>query len=455
MPVAAHFTRLDDFRAAAEGVVTIILSGGDLPEESFTIDAPSIPGILRPVAAPRRAGERQLTVWLQGKDLDSHHDLGSVTVYPDAAAASAARSAVAEEDEGGIPYLKEQQWQVDFAIAKVALRTLRVSVPATATVRPRADGEAFLSAPTAGHLRAAGETFPHIGMPVKAGQILSHIIPHLGAETDVASLDLALSKTRAALGLARQERQRLEGLLKEQAVSKKRVIEARNAEQVARAELEAAERRLGQYQRDPGTAGGIPLRAPLDGILVQVQAAPGRYVQEGDPLFHVVSPERLWLEARIAEANVGRMGTPSGAWFAVEGFEQNFDTHSLNGRAVALGGAVDPASRTVPLIFEFDNPDEALRIGMFAQARVVTGEKAQAVAVPRSAIVDDGGQDVVYVMLDGESFERRPLRLGLRDGGWVEVREGLSAGERVVIRGAYLVRLAAASPAEASHGHAH
>ena len=378
-----------------------------------------------------------------------------MTVYPDAAAAIAASTDVTEEDEGGIPYLKEQQWQVDFATAEAGLRALRVSVPATATVRPRADGEAFLSAPTAGHLRAAGETFPYIGMPVKAGQILAHIIPHLGAETDVVSLDLAQSTTRSALRLARQERRRLEGLLKEQAVSKKRVNEARNAEQVARAEMEAAEKRLGQYRRDPGTAGGIPLRAPLDGTLVQVQAAPGRYVQEGDSLFHVVSPERLWLEARIAESNVGRVGSPSGAWFAVEGFEQAFDTHALNGRAVALGGAVDPASRTVPLIFEFDNPDGALRIGMFAQARVVTGEAAQAVAVPRAALVDDGGQEVVYVMLDGESFERRTLRLGLRDGDWVEVREGLSAGERVVTRGAYLVRLAAASPAEAGHGHAH
>jgi len=59
------------------------------------------------------------------------------------------------------------------------------------------------------------------------------------------------------------------------------------------------------------------------------------------------------------------------------------------------------------------------------------------------------------VMLGGESFERRVLRLGIRDGDYVQVKSGLEPGERIVTRGAYLVRLAAASPAEAGHGHAH
>ena len=77
------------------------------------------------------------------------------------------------------------------------------------------------------------------------------------------------------------------------------------------------------------------------------------------------------------------------------------------------------------------------------------------VAVPIEAVTDEAGQNVVYVMLGGESFERRILRLGIRDGGYVQVKSGLEPGERIVTRGAYLVRLAAASPAEAGHGHAH
>jgi multidrug efflux pump subunit AcrA (membrane-fusion protein) len=62
---------------------------------------------------------------------------------------------------------------------------------------------------------------------------------------------------------------------------------------------------------------------------------------------------------------------------------------------------------------------------------------------------------VVYVMLGGESFERRVVRLGIRDGDYVQVVDGIAPGERVVTRGAYLVRLAGSSPAAAGHGHAH
>jgi cobalt-zinc-cadmium efflux system membrane fusion protein len=75
--------------------------------------------------------------------------------------------------------------------------------------------------------------------------------------------------------------------------------------------------------------------------------------------------------------------------------------------------------------------------------------------VPASAILDDAGQDVVFVMVEGESFERRIVRTGIRDAGMVQIIEGLSEGDRVVTRGAYLVRLAASRPTEAGHGHAH
>lgn len=75
--------------------------------------------------------------------------------------------------------------------------------------------------------------------------------------------------------------------------------------------------------------------------------------------------------------------------------------------------------------------------------------------MPRSAIIDDGGQPVVYVQTGGETFARRPVRLGLRGADYIAVESGLEAGERVVDRGAYQIRLAAAAPAEAGHGHAH
>ncbi len=86
--------------------------------------------------------------------------------------------------------------------------------------------------------------------------------------------------------------------------------------------------------------------------------------------------------------------------------------------------------------------------------RLLTGAREQTRAVPVSALVDDGGRQVVFVQASGESFERRPVTPGPRDAGFVAV-DGVSAGDRVVVRGAPLVRLASLSTQVPAHGHVH
>lgn len=457
---AAHLTRLDDFRPVGEGRVTVRLSGGGLPDEAFSVEGPSIPGIFRPVAQPTQAGERSVALILESPGLSATHDLGTYSVYSDPDAAAAAQPA--EADAGDvIGFLKEQQWKVEFATAAVERRRMRASVTATGLIRARKDGEALVGAPTAGHLLAT-DAFPRIGTRVSAGQPLATLMPRVaGDQVDVASLELAVQRTRSQYEFAEREHNRLEKLVAQRSASARDFNEAENQERVAKAELVAATERLARYQRTLGSEGGgestgVKVRAPIAGTLVEILVPSGSFVEEGDAMFHVVDTERLWLEASVAEADLGRLPDPKGAWFQIEGFEQTFSIDpDEGGLVVAFGNMVDPVRRTVPLVFELPNPNGLLRVGMFAEVRVWAGESIDDLAVPASAIVDEAGQDVVYVMLGGESFERRVLRLGIRDGDYVQVLSGLEPGERIVTRGAYLVRLAGASPAAAGHGHAH
>ena len=78
-----------------------------------------------------------------------------------------------------------------------------------------------------------------------------------------------------------------------------------------------------------------------------------------------------------------------------------------------------------------------------------------ALAIPSSALIEDGGKKIVFVQTEGETFARRVVRTGIRSKGLVEVLGGVAAGERVVTKGAYEVRLAAASGAIPKHGHVH
>jgi multidrug efflux pump subunit AcrA (membrane-fusion protein) len=123
---------------------------------------------------------------------------------------------------------------------------------------------------------------------------------------------------------------------------------------------------------------------------------------------------------------------------------------------VSIGRVVEPQRRSVPITFELTNPPSAVAVGQGVTLRLISAAKAPEIAVPADAIVDDGGQTIVFVQTGGESFERRPVRVGgPREGGLLHIAEGLEAGERVVTRGAHLVRLAALSPQTPDHGHVH
>ena len=80
---------------------------------------------------------------------------------------------------------------------------------------------------------------------------------------------------------------------------------------------------------------------------------------------------------------------------------------------------------------------------------------AAAPVVPEAAIVDDAGRPIVFVQREGETFERRAVTVGARSGDLVQVTAGLRPGERVVTKGAYLVRLASLSTSVPAHGHVH
>ena len=123
--------------------------------------------------------------------------------------------------------------------------------------------------------------------------------------------------------------------------------------------------------------------------------------------------------------------------------------------AQRLVRVLDPDTRTVPIIYELPDPDSRLAIGQAVSLRVFVSAATEAITVPDSAIVDDAGQPVVFVQVAGESFERRAVELGNRESGLVQITGDVAPGERVVVRGAPLIRLAALSPQVPAHGHTH
>ncbi|MEF8793901.1 efflux RND transporter periplasmic adaptor subunit [Thiohalorhabdus sp.] len=453
---AAHLSWLDGYRPVDSGRLTVRLKRDGQTVAGFRVDRPTRDGLYTPAVTPREAGTFTLVLTWEAGARRSVHRVEGVRVYPgrDAVPADAGGGG----GEGGIAFLKEQQWRLPFGTAVAAERKLRATVPATGTLRAAPSGDRRVTAPVAGRLEAPEGGFPEAGQPVKAGKVLARIVPRLGSGTDLATLRVAVTESESEYRTARRERRRLEGLLAKDAVPERRVAEARSRERVARARLAAARRRLAEYQDgDAGAEGptGVPVLAGADGRVVELAATPGTTLAQGDALMRVVDRHRLWLEARVPEAEATRLATPGGAWFTPTGYDRRLTVNTADeARLLSAGETVDPATRTVPVIFALPNPGD-LRAGTSASVRVWTGKATRSLAVPQAAVQREAGEPVVYVQTGGESFARRPVTLGIHAGAYVAVTSGLAPGERVVTQGSYLVRLAASGDSGTGHGHAH
>src|SRR6056297_2989641 len=428
---AAHVTRLADYEPLTSGRLDVILEKGGRAAARFRVNGPARPGIFTPAVTPRDAGNFELVIDVGDGDFTATHRLGEVTVFADTAAAAVNQP----EIEGDIGYLKEQQWTNPFA-----------------TVLAPADAGAEVRAPADGYFAGAG--LVRAGRSVEAGSVLGYLVPRLGEGSDFGSLLVALERAQAELALAERDVERLVALFERGAIPERRLIEARHELDVARAALDAARNRGEQYQRGNQQA-GIALRAPVSGEVLEATARPGAFVRAGARVFRIAAAERRWLEIRVPERFSAEIQETSGAWFDRDGADTVVLDERHGAYVVQVAPAIDPVSRTASVTVEYPTEQGPAAVGARFAAHVFVSEPVSRLAVPRGAVIDDGGRAVVYVQTGGEAFVRRPVRLGITDGDLVEVLGGVEAGERVVSEGAYFVKLAAAGGEEIGHGHAH
>ncbi|MDP7337796.1 MAG: efflux RND transporter periplasmic adaptor subunit [Vicinamibacterales bacterium] len=449
---AIHFTDLSTFEPLREGRAAVRLTGAR--DQEFAVDMPGSPGIFGVDVTPSQAGRFRLELVLDAPGLMDRHDLGDVTVLT---VADAAALAVTEEaEDGSIPFLKEQQWTLDFATAPAEQHEMGESLVLAAEIEPRTGGQVDVTTPVAGRL--AGELPARaVGSHVARGDTLAEIIPHSGHGEDRPALELDVAEARDALELARAERARVERLVDVGALPTRRQLEARLAAQTAEARVAAAEAHLSQLdstRRGEGEGARdirFVLRAPMTGVVAESDATPGASVEEGARLFRIVALDRVHIVGALPEAALARVDDLAGAELEVPGFGAPVALDRL----VAVGRVLDRDARTVPIIYELRDPDRRLAIGQAVSLRVFASTATEAITVPNSAIVDDAGQPVVFVQVSGESFERRAVELGNRESGLVQITGDIAPGERIVVRGAPYIRLAALSPQVPAHGHTH
>lgn len=453
-----HISELQTGLPRSSGPIKFVFrSGADLIEHPQA--APDRPGIYVPAVTLPNIGDWQASVIIPGETNATVH-LGVIRVFPNEDAAAHAELPEAPE---GISFLKEQQWKLKLRSEQMITRTLVERISVSAVVRAKPGTSAAVSSPLHGQLSAENPTgkpeFPMPGTRVAAGDRLAIVRPRFSeaAARFFESRGEAQTAT-ATLKQAEAAYQRTKSLFDLQAKSRRDLEEAELALATARARLAAVsalQPASGQIETNSPLP-TIELRAPISGIVTSVSAGIGETVAPDQTIFTILDPSTIWIEARVPESFLARVGTARDALCQLlDGSNRQFSISAEGGKLVFSGLEVDDQTRTVPFTYEVNNTNAALRIGQTVRLHIETATVRDALSIPHSALVEEGGQFVVFVQVSGETFQRREVQLGIRDGNWIQVLSGLSPTERVVVESAYAIRLAAASNIVPSHGHAH
>ncbi len=184
----------------------------------------------------------------------------------------------------------------------------------------------------------------------------------------------------------------------------------------------------------PDLAAVFSLNSPIDGVVVERNASIGASVGTDANLFKIINISRVWVDANVFEKDLQRVRLGQQVKLTVPAFPGA----SFSGKVILVNSIVDPETRTVKVRTEVANPDGRLKPDMFANVEIITDVNRAAISIPKSAVLNDEGKTVVFVG-EGDGYKKREVHVGIQNGDQVEIVEGLNAGDKVVVKGNYLL----------------
>ena len=176
--------------------------------------------------------------------------------------------------------------------------------------------------------------------------------------------------------------------------------------------------------------------SPVSGVVIEKKVVEGQKVNSGDMLFQIADLSKMWVVADVAEQDIGpvQVGAPAKVVFRA------FPDETFEGKVTFILHELDMQTRTAKVRIEIANPEHRIRRDMYADVTIDTGSgDGMRLAVPSSAVLDTGAKQVVLLDKGEGRFEPRPVKLGVRGDGYVEIKEGLADGDKVVTTANFLI----------------
>ena len=300
---------------------------------------------------------------------------------------------------------------VPVEVAKASRRAVAASYTGTAPLEPVAESQVV--AKTSG---VALNVMVEEGQAVRAGQTLVRL-DSARSELQAAQTGAAMRKLEANYNRARQ-------------MAEQKLLSANDNDQL-RYDLENARaaNRLANLELSYAN-----VEAPISGVIASRSIKTGNFVQINTPIFRIVDTSRLEATLNVPERELATLKAGLPVLMQVDALPGK----TFTGTVDRVAPVVDSGSGTFRVVCAFKG-DGVLQPGMFGRIKIDYDQRADALVVPRVALLEDDGDPAVFVVT-GDKTKRVPVKLGYVDGSWAEIREGVKEGEQVVVAGKTALR---------------
>jgi len=341
-------------------------------------------------------------------------------------------------DTDNIHFTVEQAQATGLETESIVTDTFRYVIKTSGEIISSQSDEITISSTSSGIVSFAKSSFVE-GTAISAGETIvtvsAQTLPE-GDRTAVAKIEY-----EAALNAF----ERASSLVNDRIISQKEFEQVRLRYETAKMVYEA--------QASDYSTKGISISTPKSGFIKNLFVGQGDFVSVGQPIATISQNRRIQLRAEVNEIHFNNLNSITDANFKMAYDDSLYNVSNLNGKLLTYGRSINKNSFFIPVIFEFDNVGKIIP-GSYVEVYLLSYPRFNVFSLPVSAITEEQGLHFIYLQLDEEHYKKQNVVLGQNDGARVEVVSGLNAGDIVVTKGVYQVKLAA-TPSAIPEGHSH
>ena len=436
--VLSHFSKLPSFKAVEEGKITITLTVNG-KETSQTLENPTRKGIYSFDITPETAGKGTLKFIIDTSIIE----ISDILVFTNIEEAHEVAESNVVSKTNTVVFTKEQSWKIDFQTDYPNNEPFGQVIKTVAKIEPTSGNETVISAKTSGIVIFSNNNILE-GNNVNAAQKLFAISSSGMSENNIV---VRITEAKSNYENAEADYKRHLELAIDKIISEKEVQSAKNLYENTKAVYENL---INNF-----SSTGQNITSPLSGFVKQIFITNGQYVEAGQPLITISQNQTLVLSAYTQQKYISVLSSIVSANIRTLYDNKTYTFEELNGRVLSYGKSATADNYLIPVNIQIDNKGSFVQ-GSFVEVYLKTITNSQAITVPNTALLEEQGFYYVFVQVTPELFEKREIKIGVTDGLKTEILSGISATERIITKGAMLVKLAQASGALDPHaGHVH